>query len=108
MYMNGRGILKRTDEVNDDLWAALPWALAGSYVIVLGIGLSWTFLLMRMSWDPPLASWKWLAFAGISLASIAIGAPMICRWFRALRINRAHRAAMERETAARGRGWALD
>lgn len=108
LYMNGRGLMKRTRELNYALFDAVPNAILGATMMVCGPPLSWALIIHHFPWDPPLTWIQWTSAALMSLASL-IGGWVLCKpWYTARRALRAHREAMEAETAKHGSGWARD
>ncbi len=104
--MNGRGVLCRTSNLTDALWAAVPGAVIGSSAIVVGPLVSWAALIHAFPWDEPATVWHWIAAGVISAASMIGGYFAARPWWRVRSALVAHTKAMERETETRGRGWA--
>jgi len=108
MYMGGRGILRHTEKLNDRLWDTMPGAIIGTSAVILGPLLAWATLIEYSGPETPPTMFHWIAAAIITVVSTIGGVWIACPWFVALRVLRIHRKNMERETAARGPGWARD
>lgn len=104
-YMNGRGVMQRTRELSDDVWAKLDGALYGSFIGIPAIVISAFGVLF--SWNfgrsPNFLSVAIFAFVGIIGA--VVWHEMNRPWSRAMAALVAHRKALEAETAKRGKGW---
>lgn len=128
-YMDGIGILAKTEELNEAAWDALPLAwlgVSGGLMMSLG-SIFWRFvvypprLVIRYGeGDEVWAFGDKLYRDGmpdvgytadiVCLLLVAIGVALImvssAPWRRAIREVRAHTARMKAETAKRGKGWA--
>lgn len=107
-YMNGRGLLKRTEELNDAMWDALPMAFIGTSAAVLGPFISWGVFIHRFPWDLPPPEWFLWAFIIISTLSVSGGIWVSLPWWKAGRAIKRHTKMMKQETAKRGERWAED
>lgn len=94
-YMDGRGIMARTEELNSDMWGAVPQAICGGAAGVLAaLCVAGAFMF---------GSWPLVPAAGLlGWLSYDLHGP----WLRAKRAVADHREAMEAETEKRGKGWA--
>lgn len=101
MYLNGKGINKKTSELDAAVWAAIPMAFVGLCAAFIGPLFSYAFLIGGESWNLR-------SGIGVSIAVICGvgGGSLAWPWFRAIRAISKHTNAMRTETKARGRGWA--
>lgn len=101
MYMNGRGVMDRTEELKDQLWVYIDRAILGDTFAVCGPSLTLVFFLFL--------PWLLAAVAAIAVSSVMIYAGR--RYGKphrdALKAVRDHREAMLAETRKRGKGWAM-
>jgi hypothetical protein len=105
VYMNGRGIVDRTRRLTGDMWDAVPLAVMGSMLMVVGLGAAGGQVLCLYH---GLTQWGW-GSGGIILVGTFLGGagsigPIV--YNQAERRLRDHRCAVEAETERLGRGWA--
>lgn len=120
MYMDGKGIMRRTERLNTDmkqkvdaLWDSLGMAFIGLSMALVGLLLSWgPILLPGAPWQPP-STWHLAIAIAVTAFTVPVGIWLSLPWFRAeralkqhIKIVEAHTAAMKRERAKRGPGWA--
>ena len=107
IYMDGRGVVAKTDRLNDAMWTALLWAFVGLafFVGYAVLGSSWS-PASQMPWDLPLPRWRYsvdiITRAVAGVGGVAMAAP----WFVAGRRISRHSKSMGRETKKHGPGWA--
>jgi hypothetical protein len=106
MYMDGRGVVGRTEKLCDQLWGALHLAWLGASAMVVGPLISWGLLIHRMPWDDPASSLEVRLTYAASFLCVVVGARGVWPWLKVRSEMRRHREAMEKETARRGEGWA--
>ncbi len=95
MYMDGKGIMRKTDDLNDDLWDALTVAIIGSTAMSLG------------AFFAGLAFWLGHPFFGTGLLVLIPAGWLVHRpYSRALTAVKKHRRSLDAETETRGRNWA--
>ena len=95
-YMNGRGINKRTRELQGKLWENIEGAIFGS---TLALVAPFAAGVAAFAFDAYI-----IAF--LLLSAIPVGIAMALPWHKAHAEITRHREAMEAETAKRGKGWA--
>lgn len=96
-YMGGKGVLKHTDKLIDELWDKVPMAIIGSAL--------WSCCAIFAVIAAVLGEY-YIAFA--LLWPIPVGVLLAKPWHDAKAKLREHRLAMEAETAKYGKGWAVD
>jgi hypothetical protein len=106
MYMDGRGIIKRTEKLCDELWDAVPLAWLGLSAMFIGPLLSWAFFVHKMPWDEPATTFDIKLALAFSFLFVVFGVLASYPWFNAYAESRRHRKAIEKETEKHGEGWA--
>lgn len=100
LYMGGRGVLKKTDELVDASWATIFHGVIG-YTIATVVPI-FALVVALANWD------LWVTVCSIIIALVSVfGGFEIARPRRdAMAALVAHRKAVEAETEKRGPGWA--
>lgn len=97
LYMGGRGVMKRTEELSDRMWDEMGPAWIGSVLAAMSAFCAVVSIAFESY------------FLGIALiAPIPVGIAMALPWFKTKAEIAAHRQAMAAETAKHGKGWAKD
>lgn len=103
MYMNGRGLTKHTEKLNNAVFASLDKALIGSFIGIPAL-VTAAFGAFVSGYNGSFASGVFFVLLGAGGAIVWY--KMHKPWSDAMKATNAHREAMEAETAKRGGGWA--
>jgi len=96
-YMGGRGVLRKTEELQAETWEHLGMA-------ILSV-IPWTFSFLSLV--AAFATQMW-PFVLVSAALAFVAYKMSAPHGNAIRALREHTEKMKMETSKRGKGWAND